>query len=70
MSAVAAATEVSRPSVCKELGDRAGLGRALVLRETRGFLEGVARTLHSGLPDADPRPTARRLSLMTLKVLR
>ncbi|MFC8273427.1 TetR family transcriptional regulator [Streptomyces sp. NPDC057271] len=52
LSAVAAAAEVSRPSVYKEFGNRAGLGRALVLRETREFLEGVARTLYPGLPDA------------------
>ncbi|GAA1095672.1 TetR family transcriptional regulator [Kitasatospora arboriphila] len=51
LSAVATAAEVSRPSVYKEFGNRAGLGRALVLRETREFLESVALTLYPGLPD-------------------
>ncbi|WP_395571114.1 TetR family transcriptional regulator [Streptomyces sp. BK79] len=51
LSAVAEAAEVSRPSVYKEFGNRAGLGRALVVRETREFLESVARTLYPGLPD-------------------
>ncbi|MEU0005745.1 TetR family transcriptional regulator [Streptomyces sp. NPDC006314] len=51
LSAVAAAAEVSRPSVYKEFGNRAGLGRALVVRETREFLESVAQALYPGLPD-------------------
>lgn len=51
LSAVAAAAEVSRPSVYKEFGNRAGLGRALVVRETHQFLESVARTLNPGQPD-------------------
>ncbi|MGW7056609.1 TetR family transcriptional regulator [Streptomyces sp. NPDC054887] len=51
LSAVAAAAEVSRPSVYKEFGNRAGLGRALVIRETREFLAGVAEALYPGLPD-------------------
>ncbi|MER5308520.1 TetR family transcriptional regulator [Streptomyces sp. NPDC002773] len=52
LSAVAARARVSRPSVYKEFGNRAGLGRALVVRETRQFLAGVADTLYPGLPDS------------------
>lgn len=37
--------EVSRPSIYKEFGDRAGIGRALVQRETDNFLRGVAEAL-------------------------
>ncbi|MCX4918903.1 TetR/AcrR family transcriptional regulator [Streptomyces sp. NBC_00687] len=51
LSAIATAADVSRPSVYKEFGNRAGLGRALVLRETRAFLESVAHSLYPGLPD-------------------
>ncbi len=51
LSAVAAAAEVSRPSVYKEFGNRAGLGRALVVRETQAFLDSVAAVLRPGLPD-------------------
>ncbi|MEU7121937.1 TetR/AcrR family transcriptional regulator [Streptomyces zaomyceticus] len=51
LSAVAARAEVSRPSVYKEFGNRAGLGRALVIRETQQFLTGVADTFYPGLPD-------------------
>ncbi|ANB10592.1 hypothetical protein SAM40697_6639 [Streptomyces ambofaciens] len=51
LSAVAAAAEVSRPSVYKEFGNRAGLGRALVVRETQEFLGSVAQALYPGLPD-------------------
>lgn len=51
LSAVAALAEVSRPSVYKEFGNRAGLGRALVLRETQQFLGDVALTLYPGRPD-------------------
>jgi AcrR family transcriptional regulator len=52
LSAVAEAAEVSRPSVYKEFGNRAGLGRALVVRETHEFLGSVAQALYPGLPDA------------------
>ncbi|MGW0915140.1 TetR family transcriptional regulator [Streptomyces sp. NPDC002784] len=51
LSAVATAAEVSRPSVYKEFGNRAGLGRALVIRETHEFLHSVSLTLYPGLPD-------------------
>ncbi|MFE0674100.1 TetR family transcriptional regulator [Streptomyces sp. NPDC058867] len=37
--------EVSRPSIYAEFGDRAGVGRALVLRETDRFLAGVGGVL-------------------------
>ncbi|MFE9812770.1 TetR family transcriptional regulator [Streptomyces sp. NPDC005227] len=51
LSAVAAAAEVSRPSVYKEFGSRAGLGHALVIRETHQFLASVADVLYPGCPD-------------------
>lgn len=51
VSAVAALAEVSRPSVYKEFGNRAGLGQALVIRETSEFLAGVAHSLYPGQPD-------------------
>ncbi|MFJ6940588.1 TetR family transcriptional regulator [Streptomyces sp. NPDC101132] len=50
--AVAARAEVSRPSVYKEFGNRAGLGRALVVREAQEFLAGVADALYPGVPDS------------------
>ncbi|MGW1863188.1 TetR family transcriptional regulator [Streptomyces collinus] len=37
--------EVSRPSIYAEFGDRAGIGTALVRRETERFLLGVAEVL-------------------------
>ncbi|MFP8961423.1 TetR family transcriptional regulator [Streptomyces nanhaiensis] len=37
--------EVSRPSIYKEFGDRAGIGQALVRRETEAFLLGLAAVL-------------------------
>ncbi|MFF4262256.1 TetR family transcriptional regulator [Streptomyces virginiae] len=52
LSAVAARAEVSRPSVYKEFGNRAGLGRALVVLETQQFLTGVADALFPGAPDS------------------
>ncbi|MFD6115471.1 TetR family transcriptional regulator [Streptomyces yangpuensis] len=52
LSAVAARAEVSRPSVYKEFGNRAGLGRALVILETQQFLAGVADALYPGVPDS------------------
>ncbi|MFD3333067.1 TetR family transcriptional regulator [Streptomyces sp. NPDC058700] len=52
LSAVAARAQVSRPSVYKEFGNRADLGRALVVRETRQFLAGVADTFYPGLPES------------------
>ncbi len=52
LSAVAARAEVSRPSVYKEFGNRAGLGRALVVLETQQFLTGVAEALYPGAPDS------------------
>lgn len=52
LSAVAARAQVSRPSVYKEFGSRADLGRALVVRETRQFLAGVADAFYPGLPES------------------
>ncbi|MEV5322315.1 TetR family transcriptional regulator [Streptomyces sp. NPDC052687] len=43
--------EVSRPSIYKEFGDRAGIGQALVLRETDQFLTGVAMVLDARRDD-------------------
>ncbi|URN11139.1 TetR/AcrR family transcriptional regulator [Streptomyces radiopugnans] len=37
--------EVSRPSIYKEFGDRAGIGQALVRLETEAFLLGLAAVL-------------------------
>jgi AcrR family transcriptional regulator len=37
--------EVSRPSIYKEFGDRAGIGQALVRREAEEFLLGLAAVL-------------------------
>ncbi|GAA2941498.1 TetR/AcrR family transcriptional regulator [Streptomyces enissocaesilis] len=51
LSAVATRAGVSRPSVYKEFGSRAGLGRALVIRETQEFFAGLGDILHPGLPD-------------------
>ncbi|MFD6494531.1 TetR/AcrR family transcriptional regulator [Streptomyces sp. NPDC060188] len=45
MADLAERAEVSRPSIYKEFGDRAGIGRALVQRETDNFLRGVAEAL-------------------------
>ncbi|MET9652204.1 TetR family transcriptional regulator [Streptomyces sp. NPDC006460] len=53
LSAVASLAQVSRPSVYKEFGTRARLGHALVTRETRRLLDGVAETLTAA--DRDPR---------------
>ncbi|MET8225987.1 TetR family transcriptional regulator [Streptomyces sp. NPDC005301] len=57
LSAVAGAAEVSRPSVYKEFGNRAGLGRALVVRETQEFLAQVAQALYPG--ETDTRASLR-----------
>ncbi|MFE2648291.1 TetR family transcriptional regulator [Streptomyces nigra] len=40
-------SEVSRPSIYKEFGDRAGVGQALVERETERFLTRLAAVLDS-----------------------
>ncbi|MEV7446259.1 TetR family transcriptional regulator [Streptomyces sp. NPDC091204] len=65
LSAVAARAEVSRPSVYKEFGNRAGLGRALVVVETQQFLVGVADALYPGVPD--PHDCLRAAILYVLK---
>ncbi|WP_392961262.1 TetR family transcriptional regulator [Streptomyces sp. LN245] len=43
--------EVSRPSIYAEFGDRAGIGSALVHRETERFLKGVAEILEARRDD-------------------
>jgi AcrR family transcriptional regulator len=54
LSEAAARAEVSRPAVYKEFGSRAGLGEALVRRETTRFLTGIAEALGApGRPAAD-----------------
>ncbi|MGW7195659.1 TetR family transcriptional regulator [Streptomyces chryseus] len=65
LSAVAARAEVSRPSMYKEFGSRAGLGRALVVRETQQFLAGVADTFYPGLPDTHACLEAAILYVLT-----
>ncbi|KOX23350.1 hypothetical protein ADL06_22445 [Streptomyces sp. NRRL F-6491] len=47
MADLARRAEVSRPSVYAEFGDRAGVGRALVERETGRFLLAVGAALES-----------------------
>ncbi|MFI8165455.1 TetR family transcriptional regulator [Streptomyces sp. NPDC086081] len=50
--------EVSRPSVYAEFGDRAGIGRALVHRETERFLLGVGAVLDGARDDIFAAVTA------------
>ena len=52
MSEVAAQTGVSRPTLYKEFGDKAGLGEAVVLREASRFLEGIQGALEAHVGDA------------------
>lgn len=59
VSAVAAATGVSRPTFYKEFASKSALGEALVRRETERFLDGVAEVLarhpgdaHAGISEA------------------
>ncbi|MER5934310.1 TetR/AcrR family transcriptional regulator [Streptomyces sp. NPDC002054] len=55
MVEVAAAAGVSRQTLYNEFGDKAGLGRAMVRRETEWYLAGVDRAL------AGPAGSAERL---------
>ncbi|MFE0193478.1 TetR/AcrR family transcriptional regulator [Streptomyces sp. NPDC058989] len=56
---VAAAAGVSRQTLYNEFGSKEGLARALVRRETDGYLAGVARALaRGGTPDAGTRADA------------
>ncbi|MFG2310865.1 TetR family transcriptional regulator [Streptomyces sp. NPDC048566] len=48
---IAVRAEVSRPSIYAEFGDRAGIGAALVLRETDRFLLEVSRVLDARRDD-------------------
>ncbi len=52
VSAVAAATGVSRPTFYKEFASKQALGEALVRRETERFLDGVGRVLEEHTDDA------------------
>lgn len=52
VSAVAAATGVSRPTFYKEFASKQALGEALVRRETERFLLGVASVLERHTDDA------------------
>jgi AcrR family transcriptional regulator len=45
MAEVAALTGVSRPTLYKEFGDKAGLGETLVMQETDRFLVGISTLL-------------------------
>ncbi|MFI5616378.1 TetR/AcrR family transcriptional regulator [Streptomyces sp. NPDC051567] len=56
MVEVAAAAGVSRQTLYNEFGGKAGLGSALVRRETERYLDGVDRAL------AAPAPPAERLA--------
>ncbi|MFD4543796.1 TetR family transcriptional regulator [Streptomyces bauhiniae] len=51
LSAVAERADVSRPSVYKAFGNRAGLGHALAVQETQQLLLEVAEILRSPEPD-------------------
>ncbi|MGW9451485.1 TetR family transcriptional regulator [Streptomyces sp. NPDC055632] len=58
MADLALRAEVSRPSVYAEFGDRAGVGRALVERETDRFLFSVGAVLESRRDDVGAALTA------------
>ncbi|MFJ3786489.1 TetR family transcriptional regulator [Streptomyces sp. NPDC090093] len=58
MADLALRAEVSRPSVYAEFGDRAGVGRALVERETDRFLFSVGAVLESRHDDVCAALTA------------
>ncbi|WP_055587489.1 TetR family transcriptional regulator [Streptacidiphilus griseoplanus] len=45
LAELAARAQVSRPTVYKEFGDRAGIGEALIRRESEHFLTGIAAAL-------------------------
>ncbi|MFD4788772.1 TetR family transcriptional regulator [Streptomyces sp. NPDC058459] len=64
LSAVAERADVSRPSVYKAFGNRAGLGHALVVQETQQLLRGVAEILRS--PERDVSTALRSAILFVL----
>ncbi|MET7599104.1 TetR family transcriptional regulator [Streptomyces sp. NPDC004082] len=64
LAAVAERANVSRPSVYKAFGNRAGLGQALVLQETQQLLHGVAEQL--GGPDAGLAASLERAMVFVL----
>lgn len=52
VSEVAERTDVSRPTLYAEFGDKRGLGEALVHRETEEFLRGISQVLRNHHADA------------------
>ncbi|MEV0601120.1 TetR/AcrR family transcriptional regulator [Streptomyces sp. NPDC050315] len=60
---VAAAAGVSRQTLYNEFGSKQGLARALVRRETEGYLAGVERILSRPVTGAPPEGAARPSSL-------
>ena len=65
MGGIAEAVGVSRPTLYKEFGDKAGLGQALVQSETERFLIGVQATLDAA--DGDLAGAVRAAVLYTLE---
>ncbi|MFF0885273.1 TetR family transcriptional regulator [Streptomyces sp. NPDC003456] len=65
LAEVALLAEVSRPSVYKEFGNRAGLGQALVTQESGHLLRGVAERLESTPGDARSALEAAMLYVLT-----
>lgn len=58
ISEIASLVGVSRPTIYKEFGDKAGLGDALVLQEAERFLAGIAAVLEDNAGDAAAAVTA------------
>lgn len=58
ISEIASLVGVSRPTIYKEFGDKAGLGDALVLQEAERFLAGIATVLEDNAGDAAAAVTA------------
>ena len=52
LSEVAAAVGVSRPTIYKEFGDKAGLGDAMIVAEAERFLTGITVVLNDHVGDA------------------
>jgi AcrR family transcriptional regulator len=65
LAEVALLAEVSRPSVYKEFGNRAGLGQALVMQESEHILRGVAERLETAPDDARSALEAAMLYVLT-----
>lgn len=58
ISEIASLVGVSRPTIYKEFGDKAGLGDAIVLQEAERFLAGIATVLENNVGDAGAAITA------------